>query len=193
LTVRGIAPVPRAALPLNSISFDKDSFVMTKRSLLSRLTGWPLLKVPYRSHWRAMMMAHPLIVLLIEDNIDGETRRASLAEWLRAERPVLALYRGTNSRLRVDGPRQTVDYQAFAMGSLLESPGVIARLDPVETLQLEQRVSDAIEREILGWIDEHGLRDNPPANPAIDRDNADHKAVARMFEWTASKDWLEVT
>ena len=45
---------------------------MPKRSLLTRLTGWPMIKVPYRAHWRVMINAHQLILNLIEDNEDGD-------------------------------------------------------------------------------------------------------------------------
>lgn len=165
---------------------------MPKRSLFARLTGWPLIKVPYRAHWRVMMLAHPLILRLIEDSQDGETRRTSIAEWERAERPVLALHRGTNSRLRIDGPRQIVGSESFAMGGLIESPGVTAHLDPVETLHLEQRVSEAIEREILRWIDERGLHQLRAVDPRIDREIADPEALHRMREWMDKSRWTKV-
>jgi hypothetical protein len=109
---------------------------MSIRSLLDRLTGWPIITTKYRAHYRVMINAHPMILKLIEDNEDGDTRRASLAEWHRAERPVLAVLRGTTSLLRIDGPRQLVGREDFAMGALIESPGVTAHLDPVDTLHL---------------------------------------------------------
>ena len=165
---------------------------MSVRSIFARLTGWPLIKVPYRAHWRVMMFAHPLILLLIEDNQDGEARRVSLAEWERAERPVLAIHRGTTSRLRIDGPRQIVGNEAFAMGALIESPGVTAHLDPVATLHLERRVSEVIEREIVRWIDEQNLHRGPPVDPHIDREVSDPEAIRRMRDWIDRSRGLEV-
>lgn len=164
---------------------------MSKRSLLARLAGWPNITTKYRAHWRVMIHTHPLILKLLEDNADGDTRRASLAEWHRAERPVLDVLRGTTSLLRIDGPRQFLGSESFAMGSLIESPGVTTHLDPVETLHLEERVRQAIEKEILRWIDEHGLQDRPAIEPHVDRDVADPKALARILDWVGHSRWMD--
>jgi len=168
---------------------------MSKRSLLARLTGWPNITTKYRAHWRVMVHTHPLILKLLEDNADGDTRRASLAEWHRAERPVVDVLRGTTSLFRIDGPRQFLGSETFAMGSLIESrsliesPGVTAHLDPVETLHLEERVRKAIEQEILRWIAEQGLQDRPPAEAHLYRDIADPQAVRRMLNWVGRDRW----
>jgi hypothetical protein len=45
---------------------------MSKRSLLARLTGWPMITTKYRAHWRVMIHTHPLILKLLEDNADGD-------------------------------------------------------------------------------------------------------------------------
>ncbi len=164
---------------------------MSKLSLLVRLTGWPMITTKYRAHWRVMIHTHPLILKLLEDNADGDTRRASLTEWHRAERPVVDVLRGTTSLLRIDGPRHIVGNDCFAMGASIESPGVTAHLDPVETLHLEARVRTAIEKEILRWIAEHGLQDRPPVPPHVDRDVADPEAMRRMIEWTGAGRWTE--
>lgn len=152
---------------------------MPKRSLLARLTGWPNITTKYRAHWRVMFHTHPLILMLLEDNADGDTRRASLVEWHRAERPVVDVLRGTDSLFRIDGPRQFFGSETFAMGSLIESPGITAQLDPVETLHLEDRVRKAIEQEILRWIAEQDLQDQPPVEAHLDRNIADPQAVRR--------------
>ncbi len=165
---------------------------MSKRTLLARLTGWPNITTKYRAHWRVLIHAHPLIVKLLEDNADGDTRRASLAEWHRAERPVVDVLRGTTSLLRIDGPRQTIGRETFAMGALIESPGLTAHLDPVETLQLEERVRQVIEKEILRWIDERGLQDRPAVEPQVECDIADPKALVRMTDWVSGNRWIEV-
>lgn len=165
---------------------------MSKRSLLARLTGWPMITTKYRAHWRVMIHTHPLILKLLEDNADGDTRRASLTEWHRAERPVADVLRGTTSLFRIDGPRQIIGRECFAMGALIESPGVNAYLDPIETLQLEERVRRAIEQEILRWIDEQGLQGLPAVEPHIDRDVADPKALVRMTDWVGDNRWIEV-
>jgi hypothetical protein len=164
---------------------------MSIRSLLDRLTGWPIITTKYRAHWRVMINAHPMIVKLIEDNEDGDTRRASLAEWHRAERPVLAAFRGTTSLLRIDGPRQFIGRDVFAMGALIESPGVTAHLDPVDTLHLEARVRHAIEQEIVRWIAEHGLQECPPVEARVDRDIADPEAMRRIIDWVGRSRWIE--
>lgn len=164
---------------------------MSVRSLLARLTGWPMITTKYRAHWRVMIHTHPLILKLLEDNADGDTRRASLAEWHRAERPVVSVLRGTTSLLRIDGPRQFIGKDDFAMGALIESPGVTAHLDPVETLHLEARVRQAIEREIVRWIAERGLQGRPSVQPHVDRDFADPKAMRRMIDWVGGGRWTE--
>ena len=164
---------------------------MSKPSLLARLTGWPMITTKYRAHWRVMIHTHPLILKLLEDNADGDTRRASLAEWHRAERPVVDVLRGTTSLFRIDGPRQFVGSECFALGGLIESPGVTAHLDPIETLHLEARVRTAIEQEILRWIGERGLQDRPPVQAQVDRDFADPKAMRRMIDWVDHDRWIE--
>lgn len=106
------------------------------RRVINRLTGWPLITLSYRSHFRVMRHAHRYILMLIEDNEDGEARRASLAEWEWAERPVLDVLSGTASYYRIDGPRQFAGNEMFALGSLVQSPGVTVHLDPIETRAL---------------------------------------------------------
>ncbi|MBL0021420.1 MAG: hypothetical protein IPP23_03360 [Sphingomonadales bacterium] len=57
---------------------------MSVQSLIARLFGWPMITTKYRAHWRVMINTHPLVLMLLEDNADGDTRRASLAEWHQA-------------------------------------------------------------------------------------------------------------
>ena len=165
---------------------------MSVQSLLARLFGGPMITTKYRAHWRVMINTHPLVLMLLEDNADGDTRRASLAEWHRAERPVIDVLRGTTSLLRIDGPRQVLGNEAFAMGALIESPGVTAHLDPVATLHLEKRVRIAIEEQILRWIAEHHLQDRPPVATRVDRFVADPAALVRMSDWVDQTRWCEV-
>ena len=164
---------------------------MSVRNFIGRLFGFPYLAVRYRPHFRIALAVHPLILKLIEDNADGDTRRASLAEWHRAERPVLSVLRGTTSLLRIDGPRQFIGKEDFAMGALIESPGVTAHLDPIDTLHLEARVRQTIENEILLWIAEHDLQACPPVQPSVDRDAADPEALRRMVDWVRRDRWIE--
>jgi hypothetical protein len=164
---------------------------MLLRSFLDRLIGWPLITVRYRAHYRVFQSAHQFILKLIEDNEDGDTRRGSLADWLRAERPVIVAHRGTTSLFRIDGPRQCIGREDFAMGALIESPGVTAHLDPVDTLHLEARVRQAIEQEILRWIAERDLQSRPPVLPSVDRDIADPAAMRRMIDWVGRDRWIE--
>jgi hypothetical protein len=163
---------------------------MLLRSFLDRLIGWPLITVRYRAHYRVFQSAHQFILKLIEDNEDGDTRRGSLADWLRAERPVIVAHRGTTSLFRIDGPRQYYGTEAFAMGSLIESPGVTAHLDPVDTLHLEGRVREAIEREILRWIAEHDLQSLRPVEASVNREIADPLAIKRMMAWVGRDRWI---
>ena len=156
---------------------------MSIRSLIARLTGSPMVVRSFRCDWRIMKFACPLILKLIEDSEDGDTRRASLAEWLRAERPVLDMLRGTSSQFRIDGPRQLVGTECFAFGSLIESPGVTAHLDPVDTLHLESRLRRAIEHVLISWIEQRKLRDAAPVEPSFNREEADRLAIAQMYDW----------
>ena len=158
------------------------------RRVIRRLIGWPLIRMTYRAHYRVMHDAHHYIVTLIEDNEDGEARRASLMDWEWAERPVLDVLNGTVSCYRIDGPRQLVENEVFALGSLIQSPGVTAHLDPIETLQLELRMREAIEAEILRWIAEHKLHDRPPVEASVNRAVEDPKALARIFAWVCCND-----
>lgn len=153
------------------------------RVLLDHLTGWPMTTISYRMHQRILDFTHPLICWLIEDSADGQARRAALAEWHHAERPVLEVLNGTASYYRIDGPRQLVEDEVFALGSLIQSPGVTAHLDPIETLQLELRMRGAIEAEILRWIAEHKLQERPPVEASVNREIEDPKALARITAW----------
>ena len=164
---------------------------MPIRSLVGRLFGMPMITKRYRIHWRVLMQAHPLILKLIQDNEDGNTRRMSLAEWHRAERPVVDVLRGTTSLFRIDGPRRYISSEDFAMGALIESPGVTAHLDPVDTLHLEARVRQTIENEILRWIAEHDLQAFPPVQPGVDRDAADPEAMRCMTNWVDRDRWTK--
>ena len=152
--------------------------------LRQRLTGSSLTSKSYRAPLHILSLAHPYILKLIKDSHEGDTRRASLVEWLRAERPVLDVLHGTHSMLRIDGPRQVVGHETFPFGSLIESPGVTAHLDPIETLHLERRIRETIEREISCWIEQHGLRERPPADLSFNREMDDLIAIARMDSWT---------
>ena len=68
----------RTPKPPFTLNFLK-GILMSIRFLVGRLFGMPMITKRYRIHWRVLMQAHPLILKLIEDNEDGETRRASLA------------------------------------------------------------------------------------------------------------------
>jgi hypothetical protein len=74
---------------------------------------------------------------------------------------------------------------------LLESPGVTAHLDPVDTFHLEARIRQTIENEILRWIAEHDLQACPPVLPSVDRDAADPEALRRMVDWVHRDRWIE--
>ena len=111
--------------------------------------------------------------------------------WHRAERPVADVLRGTTALLRIDGPRQIVGNGCFAIGALIESRGVVAHLDRVETLHLEARVHVATEQEILRWVAEQGLQDRPTVPPHVDRDFADPKAMRRTIDWARTGPWNE--
>jgi hypothetical protein len=164
---------------------------MLLRSFLDRLIGWPQITVRYRAHYPVFQSAHQLILKLIEDNEDGDTRRGSLVDWLRAERPVIVAHRGTTSLFRIDGPRQHIGREVFALGALIESPGVTAHLDPIATLHLEERVREAIEREILHWIAEHDLQSLRPVEARVNREIADPLAIKRMMAWVGRDRWIE--
>jgi hypothetical protein len=161
------------------------------RVLLDHLTGWPMTTISYRMHQRILDFTHPLICWLIEDSADGQARRASLIDWHRAERPVVDVLGGTASYYRIDGPRQLVEGEVFALGSLIQSPGVTAHLDPIETLQLELRMRGAIEAEILRWIAEHKLQERPPVEATVNRAVEDPKALARITQWMRRTRWVE--
>lgn len=155
------------------------------QDILRRLTGWPIIKVPYRAHWRVAADAHPLVIKLFEDSPDGETCRMALAEWHHSERPVIDYFRGISSSFRIEGPWHEAGNTLFPMGALIRSPGVVLRLGPIETVELDERVRSAIEHEILRWIDEHDGLAGPGASNRINRRNEDPKAVAQIAEWLA--------
>lgn len=133
--------------------------------------------------------AAPLIDKLLADDPNGKTYRCTIAHWHLAERPPLALYLGSLSRCRIDGPLQDApaDYPNgchLPLGGLLNTPGVTAHLTPFEAKALQHHIQEAIEREIVAWANEHQLYDRPRGPAAIDRQSADLVAKAQIASWT---------
>lgn len=127
----------------------------------------------------------PLIRRLIADDDDGETYRCSIAQWTLNERPPLHVHRGEVSSLRIEGPLQNAGTSYLPLGGLIESPGVTAHLDPIETDRLDRQVQEAVERTIRAWIDDHGLYFLPRSRREIDRPKADQEARAVIARWVA--------
>src|SRR3546814_1467720 len=125
-------------------------------------------KFALRLNARMARYVIPLIEKLCRDDCDGDAYRVAVRHWHRAERPVLDLFQGPVSLLRIDGPRNHVGDYLFPLGALIESPGVTAHLAPFEARELESRVRQAIEQENLLWIAETTLPDRLPANPHTD-------------------------
>lgn len=129
----------------------------------------------------------PLIRRLIADDDDGETYRCSIAQWTLSERPQLHVHRGEVSSLRIEGPSQNAGKSYLPLGGLIESPGVTAHLDPLQTDRLDRQVQAAVERTIRDWIDEHGLHFLPRSRREIDRPEADQEARAVIARWVAEQ------
>jgi hypothetical protein len=153
--------------------------------IVRRFSGWPIIKVAYRAHWRAAADAHPLVIKLFEDSPDGESWRTALSEWYRSERPVIDHLKGISSSLRIEGPWHEAGNTRFPMGALIRSPGLTARLNPIETVALDVRVRAAIENEILRWIEERNPRARIGDNVWINRREEDPKAIAQIGKWVA--------
>jgi len=159
--------------------------MLSVHDIFRRLTGWPVIKVPYRTHWRIAALAHPHVIKLFENSPDGETRRMALSEWYHSERPVIDFIRGITSSVRIEGPWHEAGNTLFPLGSLIRSPGVTCRLDPIDTVALEVRLRSAIENEILHWIEEHETPYGHADYAKINRRKEDPKAVAQIEHWVA--------
>lgn len=148
---------------------------------------WKNRKVTLRftADYRTARISLPLIKKLLADSEDGETYRCSIAHWHLNERPPLHIHRGEVSTVRIDGPLQNAGTSYLPLGGLIESPGVTAHLDPVETDQLDRRVQEAVEQAIRDWIIEHGLYDQARPSREIDRRKADRAARAVIARWVA--------
>ena len=146
---------------------------------------WTGRKVTLRftAEYRTACFALPLIKKLLAEDEDGETYRCSITHWHLGERPPLHIHRGEVSTIRIDGPLQNAGTSYLPLGGLIESPGVTAHLDPVETDQLDRRVQEAVERTIREWIIEHGLYNQPRPRREIDRRKADREARAVIARW----------
>ncbi|BBE34778.1 hypothetical protein [Sphingosinicella microcystinivorans] len=162
------------------------------RRVLDRLTGfpWTSRKVTLRvsTDPRAARFALPLIKKLLAEDDDGETYRTALIDWHRAERPPLALYHGTTSFCRIDGPSQWVGDRPFPLGGLILSPGVTAHLDPFEAEALHEHMQGAVERAIRAWLADRSLRAHPAVPVEFDRRKADHTAKAMIAAWAARQE-----
>jgi hypothetical protein len=71
------------------------------------------------------------------------------------------------------------------MGALIRSPGVVLRLGPIETVELDERVRSAIEHEILSWVDERDRLAGSDDSIRINRRTEDPKAIAQITKWLA--------
>lgn len=159
---------------------------------LDRLTGflWTSRKVTLRvsAEQRTARYALPLIKKLLADDGDGETYRTALKDWHRAERPPLALYHGTTSFCRIDGPSQWVGDRPFPLGGLILSPGVTAHLDPFEAEALHGHMQSAVERAIRAWLADRSRRAHPAVPVEFDRREADRVAKAMIAAWAARQE-----
>jgi hypothetical protein len=147
------------------------------------------IRLRYNVHSRIARTVSDDIERLIQDNRDGQTYRCALAHWTHAERPTLERYLGTVSLCRIDGPLQDApaDYPQASylpLGGLIQTPGVTAHLTPFEADALQDRIQEAIEREIVGWTREHRLYDLPPVPAEYNRAPADRAAMALIENWT---------
>lgn len=126
--------------------------------------------------------AEPLIDRLLADDDDGRCYRLALREWSHAERPVIETHHGTTSWLRIDGPHY--GEHGFALGALLQSPGVTAHLNPAETHVIRERIAEMIEQAILDWIEEFCLQEQLPVEAGLNRAEADPlaKAIIRKYQ-----------
>lgn len=161
------------------------------RRAMNRLADfrWIDRKVTLRftAEYRTARYALPLIKKLICEDGDGEAYRVSLIDWHRAERPPHALYHGTSSFCRVDGPLQWVKDRAFPLGGLILSPGVTAHLNPFEAQDLHDHMRWVIEQAIRTWAADHNLYDTPPVPVEIDRHKSDREAKAMIADWAAQQ------
>ena len=96
----------------------------------------------------------PIVERLIHDDKVGETYRCAVALWHRWDEPPLAMYQGTVSLCRINGPSITPDGVSLPAGGLVEAPGLSTRLSPDETHDLDNRLKTVIETTIRDWADQ---------------------------------------
>ena len=154
-----------------------------------RLLGAPeRISLHFIANRRTAAYVRPLVRKLIADDDDGETYRTALIDWHRAERPPLALYHGTTSFCRIDGPSQWVGDHPFPLGGLILSPGVTAHLDPFEAEALHGHMQGAVERAIRAWLADRSRRAQPAVLVEFDRREADRVAKAMIAAWAARQE-----
>ncbi|MDK2770453.1 MAG: hypothetical protein KYX69_22380 [Sphingomonas sp.] len=160
--------------------------------VLDRIADWRWtgrkINLRFVAEYRTACFALPIINGILAEDEDGETFRAALTDWRRAERPPLALYHGETSFCRIDGPRQWVKDRSFPLGGLILSPGVTAHLDPFEARELQEHMEWAIEQAIRQWIADHDLHDLSPVPVEFGRRKADRKAKAKIADWVARQE-----
>lgn len=139
----------------------------------------------FNAEYRTACYAIPLIEKLLAEGEDGDTYRTALVPWRSAERPPLAIYQGSTSRCRIDGPSQVAGHHWIPLGGLILSPGVTAHLDPFEARALREQMEQAIEGVILGWVREHNVQALPPVEEHYNRRKADRVAKATIAAWVA--------
>jgi hypothetical protein len=125
----------------------------------------------------------PVLERLLRDDADGAAYRLVASAWRLFERPILQTYAGDRYLLQTEGPQQTVDGIAFAMGSEIMGPNGWARLDPIETAALVAEIKCHIDQVVGDWC-----AHNPNTQgkrKAVDRESDDVAAVKIITAWVA--------
>lgn len=122
--------------------------------LYARFFSEDIALITVRTTPRIAECVKPVIERLLQEDRAGETYRCAVALWHRWDEPPLAMYQGTVSLCRINGPSIRTEGANLPAGGLVETPGLTARLSSQEAHDLDIRLKAVIETTIREWADE---------------------------------------
>ncbi|MCL2716237.1 MAG: hypothetical protein FWD68_17150 [Alphaproteobacteria bacterium] len=99
-----------------------------------------------------------MIQRLLAGGPEGNIHRSKLMAWRKAEHQPVTFYRGGSNFCWLDPPSLMTDDSATPLAGLFLTPDIRIFLDPVDSQDLFDHMTAAVDKAIAKWIS----RRNPP-------------------------------
>jgi hypothetical protein len=135
----------------------------------------------------------PLVERLLADDADGDSFQTALRPFFLGERPRIAIIRGDDVALNVEGPRYKCGEETYPLGSqmFLDKLGWL-NLGPVETEELHACLRAAIDAAAFRWLSEHGKIDQVKPSRQPRNRGIDDEIALRQMAAAASRNLPEI-